>query len=295
MFEQNPKMSSFEELFDAMILSYGDYAAQKGFDAQDAQLRITATLALESERSPVHSPFRKSGDKYRSRPEVVAEVARQRDARDRITEVVRQAGARRALARSGRQISSARMVTLETAAGDVIDAISDATIEYPTSNARTDTVVGSYVSYLSGPEMDTLYAVEDLSDSSRVFWEQMALDLWIGAGGDTTIFNPVNSVVATAAGDASRNSCGDQAIDIVPPSVVACPVCIGAAIFGATGDAVAAFSSLHAGNSIGYTAVEAAGVSLITGVGAYAAVTAPAKVAGLIGRIGSWIGRTLGS
>ncbi len=270
-------------VYDAMLLALGEMAESTGLDRAEFEQQSMARIVLETEHATSGSFLRRVNQRYAHRPGVQARVAAERQTRSAIIEKVERL--RQARRRPDRDAPSLAVLTLDDAAASVIDIGTIDTLEHPAVVGLTTTAVATYSASLNSASVDTLELVEEITDSSRVFWEEFALATWIDADGDTTIFIPQYSAGGCRIG--TRESSPPAAPEL--PRVVACQPCIRAAAAGVTTDAVVGFVAARGGQTGWQLAGTTAGASLISGIGARYGEVVVGGTSNAIGRAYNWL------
>lgn len=281
--EFNPNPQTLEELSDAMVVGARGYAAFAGFDPSEMETVVKREAVRVLERPGVRQEGRALAARLRAEPAV-------RNALDRQDQFIARFDQRvnvRRTARGGAALLVGGAVTDSTrfldAGADITLDIMDTTVS--TFSAATATT-GSAV-FWKNQIVDTVYenavdALEEIADSSRFMWEEVALDAWISSGG--TYFPADVRVSSSFAGNGITCEGG---FTPQPANFIACPWCLGAAVGAVGADVITAISNYD--NNVSHPVGSVVGSSAAGAV--FGAAATPGLVSGGISRLTGWVSK----
>jgi hypothetical protein len=175
-----------EAATDVVIAVIGDFAVKNGLSRSEAESKAVGQLIYTLERHPEVPRANRIRSHLLQRDGAIEAVARERALWATMSAELAWRKERRDSSASV-QAASSRATSLDDAVYDLIDMGSLDTELAPVVIAKTDTISDAYAGYFNSQTQDTLYRIEDITDSSRVLWETAALAAWIE---DTTVFLP---------------------------------------------------------------------------------------------------------
>lgn len=281
--EFNPNPQTLDELSDAMVVGARGYAAVAGFDPFEMETVVKREAVRVLERPGVRGEGRALAARLRAEPAV-------RNALDRQDQFIARFNQRvnvRRTARGGAAQLLGGAVTDSTrfldAGADITIDIMDTTVDMSSAAAATTISATFWKSQI----VDTVYqnavdALEEIADSSRFMWEEVALDAWISSGGT---YSPAD-LRANSSFAGIGTTC-DGGVTPQPANFIACPWCLGAAVGAVGADVITAISNYD--NNVAHPVGSVVGSSAAGAVFGAAATTG--VLSGGISRLTGWVSR----
>jgi hypothetical protein len=238
-----PEAKTMEDIYDAFSVALRGRADSLGVNPHHGQVVLATALVSESKDRKQTFGASRLIDSLASDPEILTAVNdhRSRVAAIRSREFKHQHGGRN----GSLTASTADSILLDEGVGDLMATDGDSTVDAATAIAATDDVADYWAGEVAAPEAsDTIYAMEDMSDSSRDFWEGVFIDAWIASGGDTSIFTPIWGKSLNGSCDVTRTLPGQG-----QPSFIECPQCPAAAGIAMLMDVAQGWISVRGGQT----------------------------------------------
>lgn len=287
--EFNPDPQTLDELSDAMVVGARGYAEVAGFDPVEMETVVKRETVRALERQGVRHEGRVLAARLRAEPAV-------RNALDRQDQFIAKFNQRVNVRRVARGGAAQLLGGVVTDSSRFLDAGADITIDIMDTtvsavSAAAATTISS--AFWNGQIVDTVYenavyALEEIADSSRFMWEEVALDAWITSGG--TYFPEYADLRASSsfAGNAVACDGGGLAGDTPrPANFIACPWCLGAAVGAVGADVITAISNYD--NNVAHPVGSVVGSSAAGAV--FGAAATPGVVSGGVSRLTGWVSK----